>query len=133
MRRKINFAATLVVAATIIFFSLRPVPYSPGAPGGSMVLLHFLAYFGLAASLILYFHDTTKGHFEAFVVAAAFGAFVEILQIPMTGRYFSLTDIGVNILGASVIFLDHRIDVVSAVIEQEQRCLEKLFGFKERF
>lgn len=86
---------------------------------------HFGLYFFLAGSLLTYFHDSTKGHFEAFLIAVFFGALLEVIQLSIANRYFSLLDILANSLGASLIFLDHRLKIISKIIYWEEKFLEK--------
>lgn len=103
------------------------------APGSSTAtgnyILHFLAYFGLAGALLLYYHDTTVGHLEAVATAAGFGIGVELIQLQMPYRAFSTVDILLNTAGASVVLLDHQIDVVSRLIEFEENVIEAATDF----
>lgn len=125
MRQKLNLAGVALIGAVILRRST--ITYSGGAGGGGAhltVLLHFLAYFGLAAALLVFFHDTQRGILESVLVASLFGLAVEIIQLQVPTRFFSLKDIATNVAGASLVLLDHRIDAVTEVVRLEDRVIE---------
>lgn len=134
MRDRINLAAVMLIAGMIAYYSIRPLPapdYGTGPVTLSLVY-HAAAYFGLAAALLLYFHDTPKGHFEAVAAAAGFGALMEGTQFFLTTRVFSPIDAAVNLLGAAVVLLDHQSRLVTRVIRTEDRILAWLIGASPR-
>lgn len=133
MRSYLNLGIVLSVAGVIAYYSLAPVPSGPYDTTviDLTLVYHFAAYFGLAAALLLYFHDTTKGHVEAMLVAALFGASLELTQLQLPSRYFSLTDMGINLLGASLIFLDHRSRLVTRIIRIEDSILATLLDLDQ--
>ncbi|MFB6203748.1 MAG: VanZ family protein [Candidatus Nanohaloarchaea archaeon] len=126
MRKRINQAAVLTTAGVIAGLSLTRVSGAAGNSTGLFPVLHFLAYFGLAASLLVYFHDTERGHLEAFLAAAGFGLLLELVQSFLPYRSFSLLDITANLAGAAVVMLDHRSRAVTAVVRCEDRLIEKI-------
>lgn len=125
MRKRLNLGLVVIIAGAITFFSLTPGGGQYGGTSAVTELYHAVAYFALAAALLLYFHDTTKGHVEAVMVAVLFGTGIELTQAFLPSRFFSLADIAMNTMGASVIFLDHRSRIVTHVINTEERLLER--------
>lgn len=129
MQRRLNLALVLVIAALITYYSTRPLPAGLYASGVDFTLFyHGTAYFLLAGALLLYFHDTTTGHVEAVLFAAAFGAILELIQYGLPTRFFSFADMAINTLGASLILLDHRARIVSQIIAWEDTLLETIFS-----
>lgn len=123
MRNKLNLALVAAVTFTITYYSIsRPV--AGPVSGGSSLLLHGLAYFGLAAALLVYFHDTEVGHIEAIAFAVIIGFSIEIVQYFLPYRHFSVIDGLTNLFGASLVMLDHRIDAVTHIISFEDRLVE---------
>ncbi len=92
------------------------------------IVLHLIGYFLLAGSFLLYFHDSLSGHIEAFILASVAGTALEILQMHLPYRAFSFFDLFINVLGASAVFLDHRVKAASWIIEIEDSALGHLFG-----
>lgn len=127
MRQRLNLALVLGIAATIFYFSVRPIP-APAYDAGfnTTLLYHAAAYFAFAAALLLYFHDTPRGHVEAILTATLFGATMELLQFFITNRVFSVIDITANTLGAGLVLLDHRSRLVTSVIATEDRMIDRL-------
>ncbi len=128
MRSRVNLGLVIGIAGIITYYSVKPLPTGPYDPSGANLtyLYHVAAYLVLAAALLLYFHDTPKGHIEAVVAASLFGAVIEVVQYGVPGRHFTLIDIGLNIFGASLVLLDHRISVVTRIIELEDRILTRI-------
>lgn len=126
MREKINqlLLAVLVVGITALSF-VNPPQAASSSSGILSPVMHFTAYFLLAGALMLYFHDTTKGHVESFLIAAIFGLLMEIGQLHIPWRTFGWSDVLVNALGASVVFLDHRVGLVTWIVETEDRLIEE--------
>ncbi len=128
MRQRLNGLTVLTIAGVITYYSIRPVPTGPYEPSGFSYMpyvYHVVAYVVLAAALLLYFHDTRKGHIEAVMAAAVFGAVIETVQYGLPSRYFSIADMTVNLAGAALVMLDHRSVVVTQVIQTEDRLLEQ--------
>lgn len=128
MRQQINLGIVLVTAAAITYYSVRPLPIGPYEPSGISItyLYHGVAYFFLAGALLLYFHDTPRGHVEAVLIASLFGAIIELLQYGVPGRYFSIVDLLVNTAGAALILLDHRVTFITVIIHAEDQILERI-------
>lgn len=131
MRQKINLSIVILMGVIIGYLSLTSnPPIDESVASNSLIPLsilgHFFMYFLLAGSLLTYFHDTTKGHIEAFLVAITFGVLMESLQIYQPDRFFSFKDIFVNCLGASIVFLDHRINAVEKIISLENTLISKI-------
>lgn len=125
MRQRLNLATVLTVMAVIGYYSL--IPYS-GSGGGftTPLLKHLAAYFVLAAALMVYFHDTRKGHTEAVLVAGLFGLSMEIVQNFLPIRSFGFKDILVNFAGASIVMLDHRSKIVTTIVRLEDEMIEQV-------
>ena len=123
MRKKLNLAAVLSIVVGIAYLSLRSTSGSAVGTSTNGYILHSIAYFALAAALITYFQDTQRGHFEAVLVATAFGFLIELIQMTLSYRYFGVYDALANLAGASLILLDSRSVVVSKVVETEDRIL----------
>ena len=124
MRKKLNLLGLAAVISIVTYFSIRPLP-GTSSGGASIIPLHLIAYFVLAAAFLVNFHDTTKGHIEAVSVAFFFGLLLELMQLNLPSRYFSFHDIGMNLLGASIVLLDQRIGVLTEFVEVEERVIEK--------
>jgi len=126
MRQRVNAMIVGGIAILIAFYSIRPLPttYDTGAVIPPAVLYHAAAYFVFASALLLYFHDTPRGHIEAILAAVMFGIVLESVQLFLPGRLFSLVDI--TALGASIIVLDHRSRLVTRVIATEDRLLDRV-------
>lgn len=128
MRQRLNLALVVGIATTIFYFSVRPIPAPTYDAGGlnAALVYHAAAYFVLAAALLLYFHDTPRGHVEAILTAALFGIAMESAQLFLPNRLFSPVDILVNGMGASIVLLDHRSRLVTTVIELEDRMIDRV-------
>jgi VanZ family protein len=124
VRKKLNLLGLATVISIVTYFSIRPLP-GTSSGGASIIPLHLIAYFVLAAAFLVNFHDTTRGHIEAVSAAFVFGLLLEMMQLNLPSRYFSFHDMGMNLLGASIILLDHRIGVVTELVEVEDRLIEK--------
>ena len=121
MRKYINFTALIAVAATVAYFSLNTTGFF-GLPSPP---LHFTGYFLLAGAALINFHNTTKGHLEAVTAAFIFGAIIEIVQSQIPSRTLSMTDMAVNLAGASLIMIETRFKTVHKIIELEDKTIEK--------
>lgn len=127
MRRRLNRGLAIGIAGVILAGSIVPVP---GGGGTGMVRLtmlgHLTAYFLLAGALLLVFHDTPRGHVEAVAAAVGFGIAMELVQLQVPTRTFAVADVLVNMLGASLVLLDHRKRAVTRVVRWEDRLLARL-------
>ncbi len=124
MRKKLNLLGLAAVISIVTYFSIRPLP-GTSSGGTGLLPLHFMAYFVLAAAFLVNFYDTTKGHIEAVSAAFFFGLLLELMQLNIPSRYFSFQDIGMNLVGASLVLLDHRLSIVTELVEVEDRVIEK--------
>jgi len=127
MRQRINQILLGLGMLTITLLSL----IDPAVSGGSSLsmyapLTHLMAYFCVAAGLLVVFHDTPQSHLEAILAAAAFGFVLELVQGWLPWRYFGWGDILVNTLGASLILLDHHLDAATWFINREDALIERL-------
>lgn len=112
-----------LVESQVDYFGDEVIPVS--------VLGHFMIYFLFAGALLAFFHDTRKGHWEAFFVALFFGGLMEFLQLFVGGRHFSYFDILINGFGASLIFPDHRVGFIERFIRFEDALIEEGLRFRE--
>ena len=67
------------------------------------VFLHFLAYGGL---VVIYFwaflRERARGYLWAALFSVSYGVVLEVAQLWVPGRTFSVGDMAVNVLGAAV-------------------------------
>ena len=106
----VRWSLVAVVAGTILAASVVRPTGAPAGPGpfgvfGMDKYLHFLAYAGLATALVyaLVGTNTDRVAVVVFVAAVGFGLFVELLQLPLGYRTFSLADAAANAVGATVV------------------------------
>ena len=125
MRENLNRLGLLGLIAVITYGSLASGK-SPVSAGG--LPIHFAAYFVLAAAFFVNFHDTRKGHIESILAAGLIALGIEILQLFLPYRTFSVTDFAVSFAGASVITLDHHLGLVTRFISFEDRIIEQLMS-----
>lgn len=127
MRQRIN---QLLLAVGMVAITALSVAEPPAGSSSGLSLLaplaHLAAYFCIAAGLLVVFHDMEHGHFEAILIAAAFGAALELVQGALPYRSFGWTDIAVNTIGASGILLDHHVGAATWFIHTEDRLIERL-------
>lgn len=127
MRQRLNQLLLGIGTVGIVFFSV----IDPGTGARSVLtpvapLAHLVAYFCLAAGVLVVLHDTRRGHAEAILAAAVFGLGMELVQGWLPYRTFGWDDVAVNAIGASLILLDHHLDAATWFIEQEDRFIERL-------
>lgn len=102
----------LSVLGGLVYFSIVPAPGTGSVSHGPFgvisysMWLHFLGYMGLAIAFSYASHTVPRPHsqvlFGVFVVTVGCGAAVEMLQLTLPTRTFSILDILVNALGAGV-------------------------------
>lgn len=105
----------LVVLAAVgglVYYSVMPAPgtgsisYGPLGLFSYSVWLHFVGYMGLALTLAYATCDSSRPRWQVlvgvFVFTVGCGAAVEVVQYTLPTRTFSLLDIAVNAVGASV-------------------------------
>ena len=130
MRHRLNQLLVVTILVVIVVLSVMPV--APPQPGTGptipwSMIFHGGMYFLLAGSLLLVFHETGHTHFMALLVAAGIGAVLELVQWTIAFRSFSLLDMTVNTIGASMIMFDHHLDVVTMIIRFEERLITAVF------
>ena len=125
MRQKLNLGVVLAVGVFISYMSLRPVHITElSGPSPNGFFLHALAYFVFTAALMTYFHDSNRGYLEAVIIAVAFGFGIELIQMSLSYRYFGWGDSFANLIGASMIFLDTRLELIPKFVELEDRFIQ---------
>ncbi|AZH24793.1 VanZ family protein [Haloplanus aerogenes] len=100
-----RWGSVLAVAGIIGYFSVVATAPAPPQPGSLWdKKLHFVAYAGLALTLA---YATAPPHSRGFkraglvlVTAIGYGVLVELIQAPLSNRYFALLDVLANIVGA---------------------------------
>ncbi len=122
MRDYLNLGLVIVVIGTIAYLSTGDI----SAPSGAAPVGHFLMYFGLAGSFLLYFHDKKHTHIDAVILAVLTGLFFELLQSRIPYRTFSLVDAAVNTAGASLVLFEKHLPMVHRVVEFEDRIIESI-------
>jgi len=105
-------AFVLGALSGLIYFSIVPAPgtsstsYGPFGVVPYSVWLHFVGYMGLAIVFAYASYTVPRPQFQilfgVFVVTVGCGAAVEILQLTLPTRTFSVFDMLVNALGAGV-------------------------------
>lgn len=130
MRKKVNLAGLIAIFSAITYLSLAQLSTtgSTNSIGILALLFHLGAYFGLAAALSLYFHESKDRYLESVVIAILFGVIMEIGQTQVPGRAFSYIDIGLNSLGASAVLLDIKLGLVSELASLEERVIKLAFS-----
>lgn len=110
MRAKLNLLAAVFLTSIVTYLSLMPLSASGPVKGGISIFTigHIAVYFLLAFLLSLYFHDLGLEHGLALAITISFsyGLLMELLQMPLSSRFFGFTDIGYNALGAGILLLD---------------------------
>jgi len=106
--RRLRYALAVGVAAVVLVASLA----NPPATGGPTVIfgvgtdkwLHLLAYAGLASAVAYARLDAEglsgRALLGVFLLVAAYGFGVELVQSPLPARAFDLVDAAANALGA---------------------------------
>jgi len=102
----------LGVLGGLIYFSIVPAPGTSSVSHGPFgvvpysMWLHFAGYMGLAIAFSYASYTVSRPYsqilFGVFVVTVGCGATVEILQLTVPTRTFSVIDMLVNTLGAGV-------------------------------
>jgi len=127
MRDRVNTAVLGFILIFISYFSLNSGGVG-GSSASSLVPLHAIAYFVLAVGFLVNFNDTDKGHLEAVFSAFAIGLLIELMQLYIPERIFSFTDMGMNLAGASIILLDHKLKIVNEIVELEDKLIEQFLA-----
>lgn len=134
MRDKFNLLSVLGLTIIISYLSLTQ---SPGGgsegPGFLAIGFHLFAYFFLAGSLVLYFHNREIGYFGSVLIAGSFGLLMELGQTQIPTRVFSYNDLIINFLGASMIALDSKLGLENRIVDLEDRILRELNLSEEHF
>lgn len=127
VRSKLNLAGALTIGFFITYMSLQPMTTGgPGGPTPNGFVLHALAYFVFAAALMSYLHDTESGHLKAVLLSALFGFGIELVQSQLSYRFFAWNDVLANLMGASILLLDHRIELVGDLVRLEDRLIDSI-------
>lgn len=110
--RWVRAALVVAVMATILYFSIIPVPGGDTFRTGPLGVvsfstwMHLLAYGGLALVLAYALHDSSWPEwvilFVVFLIAVGYGAAVEIVQAAVPERTYSHLDMIVNAVGAAI-------------------------------
>lgn len=120
MREKLNLLGLTATVSLIVYGSLSSG--GPATAGG--LPLHFIAYFVLASAFLVVFHDTEKGHIEAVIASSALALILELLQWNLPYRTFSTTDFFISAFGASLIILDHKIGIITELVNLEDKIIQ---------
>ena len=99
-KTKIFFIITITIAIIIAYLSIKPSGYNVGINGFDKIE-HLIIYFIL--SLMAYL--TIKNKSVAFLISGTYGLFLEIFQIYVPNRNFSILDLFMNYFGAWIVFL----------------------------
>ena len=99
-RERVIFAVWFLSATIVVYGSLTPLPMTPPDVPFADKLLHFLAYCWLAA-LPMFLQRRAWGIIAPPLAVMALGIVLEIGQLYVPGRTFSLGDMAAN--GAGVL------------------------------
>ena len=126
MRSKINLAIVILIVLGIGYLSLSNLPQKVTQPQGFDIsyLGHFLAYFFLSSSLLVYFREKSLAYKEAIILSASYGLILEFSQSMISYRTFSLIDLVFNFSGASLIMLNLKLNLDKHFISMEDKVLE---------
>jgi VanZ family protein len=124
LRRKLNLLGLVAVSAFIAYKSLSPVQKGSSAAG--FLSLHFIAYAILAGAFLVNFHDREWMYLGAFSAAFLFGFGIELIQSTLSYRFFGLKDVLMNLLGASVVFLDRPLNLTDDVISLQDFLIDTM-------
>lgn len=107
MRHLLRWLPALLLATVIYVLSIGPSTAAPGTGTAlfGMTARHALAYAALAASLAYGFRLDRARLPHAVVLAAVFGTVIEVHQLFLPHRFFSLVDIGANLAGAASVLI----------------------------
>ncbi len=122
MRDYLNLGLIITVVCGIAFLSTGNF----SAPSGAAPVGHFLMYFTLAGSFLMYFQGKKHTHLDAVALAVLTGLFFELVQSQIPYRSFSLLDASVNGLGASLVLFERYVPVVHRVVSLEDRIIESV-------
>jgi VanZ family protein len=98
MRKYLDIPLTLIVTAVMTAALLWPIHQPPPAPDGTDKLVHLIAFAALAFPLA---RTGRIGLLPVFVVASAFGGFIEVIQ-PSFGRSADMQDWIADIVGVAL-------------------------------
>ena len=118
-RRCLRWLLVVGVAATILYWSV----VTPPAPGGRLVgpfgvigldkWVHAIAYAGLAASLAFALGPSSRSDLEIVVIVigatVAYGLGIELVQLTVPTRQFSVADLAADAVGAVMVVLGWRL------------------------
>jgi VanZ family protein len=103
-----NFIVAIICGLTIGVLSLLPMKFFPhvGVSNADKIV-HAIMYFGFCSTLLwsMYFNHWRNAAFKGFLIAACYGACMEILQLltfNYVHRYFEWWDILSNTTGALI-------------------------------
>lgn len=102
--RTLLWFALLLYTALLTYYSLRPAyAGQPPTGGASPYLLHFLAYMGMSVLVLFTFLDLAPSSSLLLLGSVfAYSVLIELVQIPIPGRFFSWYDVLMNGLGAFI-------------------------------
>ena len=100
MRSSLNLIITLwaISLGAVSYLSLTPSIEFPVNFTKADLAYHFLAYFWISALPFLSFQRSKIALVSA-IIMVPFGVSLESAQILVSGRFFSVTDLGANIFG----------------------------------
>jgi VanZ family protein len=108
---------SLVIIYSIIVFYAVASPKDALPPLDiQLSILHIPLFFGVAYllfnALVAEDFDVGPTFVIAYLTAVVYGIFTEIAQIYVPGRFFSYTDIQLNILGAALVVFSFEVNLI---------------------
>lgn len=130
MRSKLNLSLVILLSLAIGYLSVTYISPDVTQPQGFDLtyLGHIVAYLMLSGSILLYFQDKNFSYKEAIFIAISYGLLLEFVQFKISYRSFSLIDILFNSLGASLIFLNLKMNLVRRFIAIEDKIINYFFS-----
>lgn len=116
---RLRWLAVLAVAAVILYWSVVPPPTGGRRLLGPLGLvgldkwLHAIAFAGLAATLVLALGPSPRSHLVIVTtvigVTVAYGVGIELVQLAVPTRQFSVADLAADAVGAVAVVLGWRL------------------------
>lgn len=129
MRQQLNYGLVAAAATVITWFSVQPLAGAPTAAGFSLyTILHVVAYFGLAAAILLAIIEVPHAVEKAILLSFLFGFAIELVQMGLPTRTFAARDILLNLGGAVILAVDRRLGLAEHVVAVQDRLLLHLTG-----
>jgi VanZ family protein len=113
LNRPTYIALTIIYIALLAYFSVRPPVGHEGSNAARQMfynMMHIPAYAGLAFLVLRCFgKNNLKVYISSFIIVILVGVFFEYLQSFVPGRFASMSDVLLNVVGAVVGIVGFRV------------------------